>query len=396
MAKEYKVGEGYFLPVKITSTDYDREFPVQFSYFDGQDHYTECVQDGALLTAEEIVKASNLPAVLIEEGLTTRITELEAKNATLTAELEEEKANTYGWTNTAEERSRLISGLRESLNKASEENDELITKNNELEDANRSLTKACSEWQTAAQAHFKTTEKLREESKRLKQQLADANELLSDAQAQVKKLTEADCMRLQEFKPIIEERDKLKAEVATRTDNVKNLVEENDRLKKLLNRQEESMRGVEEYADQLKKIADDLGDENEKLKAELEQEKKRTQVWKDSSEEHRQRAEELDGDVKRYEMDIADNEVKIQRLGQENDSLKADILELKAQLNVLRSSQPDPREVEELEKRIAMLEKLKFSHIKTIQGFTKRLKEKDFMISALVRKGIELEEGGEQ
>lgn len=122
MAKEYKVGEGYFLPVKITSTDYDREFPVQFSYFDGRVHYTECVQDGTLLTAEEIVKASNLPAVLIEEGLTARITELEAKNATLAAELEKEKANTNVWVNTAEERGRLIIGLKESLHEASEEN----------------------------------------------------------------------------------------------------------------------------------------------------------------------------------------------------------------------------------------------------------------------------------
>lgn len=235
-------------------------------------------------------------------------------------------------------------------------------------------------------------EELEAENGKLKQQLADARENLSDAQAKVKELTEADCMRVQEFKPIIEERDRLKAEVATRTDNVKNLIEENDRLKKLLNSKEEGMRKIEEYADQLKKIADDLGDENEKLKAENDQEKKRTQVWKDSSEEHRQRAEELDGDVKRYETDIADNEVKIQRLGQENDSLKADILELKAQINAFR---PDPEEAEGLKKRINMLEKLKLSHIKVIQGLTRRLREKDFMISALIKKGIELEEGGE-
>ena len=44
--------------------------------------------------------------------------------------------------------------------------------------------------------------------------------------------------------------------------------EEIRKLQKLLNSKEEGMRKIEEYADQLKKIADDLGDENEKLRAE--------------------------------------------------------------------------------------------------------------------------------
>lgn len=181
--------------------------------------------------------------------------------------------------------------------------------------------------------------------------------------------------------------EELKAKVAK-------LEAENASLKESLHEASEENLANDEALAQMSVKKAELKDENEKLKAELEQERKRTQVWKDSSEEHRQRAEELEGDVKRYEEDIADNEVKIQRLGQENDSLKADTLELKAQINAFRSSRSDPREVEELEKRVDMLEKLKFSHIKTIQGFTKRLRERDYMISALVRKGIESEEGG--
>ncbi len=391
MAKEYKVGERYYLPVAISSIDPGYQYPIELVFVDcGGRDTTDTVlisdEPDLLLTAEEIYASRKMADEIdhIEDmldygrqkydeiaELKAKVAKLEAENATLAAELEKEKANTNVWVNTAEERGRLISGLKESLHEASEEN----SANDEA----------------LAQTNIKRAE-LEAENKKLKQQLADANELLSDAQAQVKELTEADCMRLQEFKPILDERDRLKAEVATRTENVKNLVEENDRLKKLLNSKEEGMRKIEEYADQLKKIADDLGDENEKLKAENDQEKKRTQVWKDSSEEHRQRAEELGADVNRYEMDIADNEAKIQRLGQENDSLKADILELKAQINAFR---PDPKESEELKKRINMLEKLKFSHIKVIQGLTRRLKEKDFMISALVKKGIELEEGGE-
>lgn len=420
MAKEYKVGEGYFLPVKITSTDYDREFPVQFSYFDGQDHYTECVQDGTLLTAEEIVKASNLPAVLIEEGLTARITELEAKNATLAAELEEEKANTYGWTNTAEERGRLISDLKESLHEASEEN--------------------AANDEALAQMSVKKAE-LEDEIEKLKRQLDGANELLSDAQAKVKELTEADCMRVQEFKPIIEERDRLKAEAATRTENVKNLVEENDRLraemdrlkktleeraenvlnlleendrlKKLLNSKEEGMRKIEEYADQLKKIADDLGDENEKLKAENDQERKRTQVWKDASEEHRQAAEELKADIERYEEDKTDLEWEVKRNESEINKLHADNLELKAQINAFRS---DPKEVEELKEDLANArgqadlfksERDEFDvqiqkYKDTLRKWSKKIhsqeagiKQRDLIISLLAARAIELEEGGE-
>lgn len=181
------------------------------------------------------------------------------------------------------------------------------------------------------------TEKADRKIRSLEQQLADAKELLSEAQAKVDELTKADCMRVQEFKPIIEERDRLKTE--------------------------------------------------------LDQEKKRTQVWKDASEDHRKRAEELEGDVRRYEQDISEAEVTVQKLTKENDSLKADILELRAQINVFR---PDTKEIEALKKRINMLEKLKEVHIKAIRRSTKQLKEKDFMISALVKKGIELEEGGEQ
>jgi len=261
------------------------------------------------------------------------------------------------------------------------------------------------------------TEKAEKRIRSLEQQLKDANELLSEAQAKVKELTEADCMRVQEFKPIIEERDKLKAEVATRTENVKNLVEENDRLKRELEYEEKRAQmwndSAEELEADVKRYEQDITEKEVaiqkltsgndslkanilKLKAELEQEKKRTQVWKDASEDHRKRAEELEGDVRRYEQDISEEEAKNQRLEQENDSLKADILELKAQIEVFRSSQSDTKVIEALKKRINMLEKLKEVHVKTIRGLTRQLKGKDFMISALVKKGIELEEGGGQ
>lgn len=324
MAKRFNKDDAVYFPVKIAEVEYeDRwyDYVVRGIGADGtKDGFPFCVKDEEVKTAEEVVK-ENYP---FWDGVRQmdRITAMEAENAS----------------------------LKESLHEASEEN--------------------LANDEALAQMNIKKAE-LEAENEKLKQQLADASELLSDAQEKVRELTEADCMRVQEFKPIIEERDRLKAEVATRTENVKNLVEEND---------------------QLKKLADGLGDENEKLKAENEQEKKRTQVWKDSSEEHRQRAEELEGDVRRYEQDISEVELTVQKLTKENDSLKADILELRAQIDVFR---PDPKEIEALKKRINMLEKLKEVHIRVIRRSTRRLKEKDFVISALVEKGIELEEGGE-
>lgn len=47
--------------------------------------------------------------------------------------------------------------------------------------------------------------------------------------------------------------------------------EEIRKMQKLLKSKEDGVRKIEEYADQLKKIADDLGDENEKLKREVEE-----------------------------------------------------------------------------------------------------------------------------
>ena len=77
----------------------------------------------------------------------------------------------------------------------------------------------------------KIADDLGDENEKLKQQLDDANELLTDAQAQVKKLTEADCMRVQEFKPIIEERDKARGDLVTAREAIDYLQEENNKLK---------------------------------------------------------------------------------------------------------------------------------------------------------------------
>jgi chromosome segregation ATPase len=239
------------------------------------------------------------------------------------------------------------------------------------------------------------TEKAEKRIRSLEGQLADASDNLSEAQAQVKELTEADCMRVQEFKPIIEERDRLKSDLEYEKKRAKMWNDSAEELEADVKRYEQDIAEKEVAIQKLTSGNDSLKANILELKTELEQEKKRTQVWKDASEDHRKRAEELEGDVRRYEQDISEEEVKNQRLEQENNSLKADILELKAQIDVFRSSQSDTKVIEALKKRINMLEKLKEVHVKTIRRLTRQLKEKDFVISALVKKGIELEEGGE-
>jgi HSP20 family molecular chaperone IbpA len=95
MAKEFKVGDKCYLPVEITDTNFGRDFPVQFRYFDGEDHYTESVayKEGVLLTAEDVVSKYKTKADAMEvvsdslqgenEKLEAELAELEKKNLEL-------------------------------------------------------------------------------------------------------------------------------------------------------------------------------------------------------------------------------------------------------------------------------------------------------------------------
>lgn len=86
MAKEFKVGDKCYLPVEITDTNFGRDFPVQFRYFDGEDHYTESVayKEGVLLTAEDVVSKYKTKADAMEvvsDSLQKENEELRAKLA---------------------------------------------------------------------------------------------------------------------------------------------------------------------------------------------------------------------------------------------------------------------------------------------------------------------------
>ena len=136
MAKEYKVGDRLYLPVWVTDMETNvmagRDKSTVIT--DAKFAYTYCLgrintaavrygEEGLLLTAEDI-------AMVINTERDDALAELKARNAELEALLKEVMA---------------------TRDEAIRQNDELITKNNELEDANCNLTKACSEWQIAAQ-----------------------------------------------------------------------------------------------------------------------------------------------------------------------------------------------------------------------------------------------------
>ncbi len=128
MAKEYKVGERYYLPVTVSSIAPGYQYPIELMFVDCDERDTTDTvriadEPELLLTAEDI-------AMVINTERDDALEELKSRNAELEALLKEVTA---------------------TRDEAIRQNDELITKNNELEDANCNLTKACSEWQITAQ-----------------------------------------------------------------------------------------------------------------------------------------------------------------------------------------------------------------------------------------------------
>jgi regulator of replication initiation timing len=214
MAKEYNVGDRLYLPVWVTEKETnlmmgpDKSTTItdaKFSYAywhgktgEGKVRYGE---DGLLLTATEI--AEKVAGRRCAECYPT-YEELKSRNAELEALLKEVMA---------------------TRDEAIRQNDELITKNNELEDANCNLTKACSEWQIAAQTSAdnakvadRAADELRKENKDLKAKVAENADTISRLSANKVALTE--------------EVGGLRETVADRTKDVQHLTEENDKLTK--------------------------------------------------------------------------------------------------------------------------------------------------------------------
>lgn len=124
MAKEFKVGDKCYLPVEITDTNFGRDFPVQFRYFDGEDHYTESVayKEGVLLTAEDVVSKYK-----------TKADAMEVVSDSLQKENEELKTKVERLTTWYEEANRTASEATEANDELKAKIAELRTRNAELE-----------------------------------------------------------------------------------------------------------------------------------------------------------------------------------------------------------------------------------------------------------------------
>ena len=209
MAKRFKKGDTAYVPVKIAEVEHEDkwyDYVVKTPAYDGvKAEFPFCVADEEIKTAEEVagpLKTKADAMTVTADSLQKENEELKAKVAELTAWYHEANKTASEAAEANDELKARNAELDALLKEVTATRDEAIRQNNalveendklgterdqrnkdiramkkerdELEDANRSLTKACSEWQTAAQAHFKTTEKLREENKKLKQQLDDA------------------------------------------------------------------------------------------------------------------------------------------------------------------------------------------------------------------------------
>lgn len=94
MAKEYKVGERYYLPVTVKSICPGYKYPVELGFivsnlFDTDDTLTVADEADVLLTSDEIATTINTERAEVMENLGNHNLELSKQNEELSARVEE-------------------------------------------------------------------------------------------------------------------------------------------------------------------------------------------------------------------------------------------------------------------------------------------------------------------
>lgn len=128
MAKNYKVGENYYLPVTVyvDKSDDGGDFPIGIKYNDGKVEIRDYIQDtpGLLLTAEEVVKANGLYTSPCDERydaqvdlVTARaaIDHLQEENKKLKQELKDAEASYNVVADTSLERKNRVATMEEVI-----------------------------------------------------------------------------------------------------------------------------------------------------------------------------------------------------------------------------------------------------------------------------------------
>ncbi len=151
MAKEYKVGEKYYLPVEVIGIkNGDYMFPVEFKFYDGDECYTEsmCNKPDILLTAEEVYASRKMADEIdhIEDMLDygrqkyDEIAELKAKVAKLEAENAEWKHNEQAYHEATEKLKAELDQRNDDFLAIKKDRDDLDDINDELRAEVASLT----------------------------------------------------------------------------------------------------------------------------------------------------------------------------------------------------------------------------------------------------------------
>lgn len=172
MAKEYKVGEKYYLPVTVfIDRGEGDDFPIGIEFFDGKQGVRDSLRNkpDLLLTAEEIISNilldnnnyMTLPSrTLVVSEEETRIKTLTDKIATLT----DERDGARKQADIFQEEIKKLTAERDKFAKTAKDKADLANK-------------ACTE-RDAAQGDLVTAREaidyLQEENKKLKQELKDA------------------------------------------------------------------------------------------------------------------------------------------------------------------------------------------------------------------------------
>ena len=230
MAKEYKVGEKYYLPVTINNIYAGHNYPICIEFVDSNGRDTSdtiCIADDPdlLLTAEDI-------ALVINTERDEALAELKSRNAELEALLKEVMAT----------------------------RDEAIKQNNELIADRNNWKEAAQRYHDNAKVADAAADELRKENKELKSKVAENADTISRLSANKVSLTE--------------EVGKLRETVADRTIDVQHLTEENAKLKTDLDQRNKDFWAMKKDRDELDSIGGKLRAENENLKAELDQRNK--------------------------------------------------------------------------------------------------------------------------
>jgi len=153
MAKEYKVGEKYYLPVTVKENDTDHRYPITLEFVDCESRNTTdsaniADEPDLLLTAEDI-------AMVINTERDDALAELKARNAELEALLKEVMAT----------------------------RDEAIRQNDELLAENSKLKSDCNDWKDTADDRITDVQTLTAERDNLKADLTTQKKVNEELKA---------------------------------------------------------------------------------------------------------------------------------------------------------------------------------------------------------------------